>query len=89
MGFKKEKETEAIVASVSLVLDQRGQLIIQHESCPIGSLKAVLETIPHWDHLQDTVDACRWVDELLHDSIKQISERYNLDESVYIQERNV
>ena len=89
MDHNKEKETEATIASISIFLDQRGQLIIEHKCCPIGTLKEVLETLPQWDHLQDTVDACRWVGELLNDTVKQVNERYNLDEGIYIQERDV
>ena len=81
---------EALITSLSLIMDQRGNLILERKGVAIGSLKETLvEHYPEWDHLQATVDAARWVEELLNDTLKSIHKGFKLDESIHIQERDV
>jgi hypothetical protein len=84
----KKRESEAPVTSLSLILDHQGIVLIRNRA-PIGSLKAVLESDPRVLHVQEIVDSCRWVDDLLQDAFLRIAERYEFDESIRIQEQYV
>ena len=84
----KERESEALVTSLSLVLDQQG-IILKRDRAPIGSLKKILESDPRLSHVQEIVDSCRWIDDLLQEVFLRLAERYEFDESIRIQERDV
>lgn len=85
------KKRESTITALSLVLDQRGQLVLEVERrrCPIGSLREEFNTLPEWDHAQDTLEAARWIDDLLQDTYNKIMKRYNEHEGIRLQERDV
>jgi len=86
----KEREGGAYVASLSLVMDQTGQLIyIEGMECPIGSLKEMLDLYPHWEPAQATLEAIQWIQEQLEDVKRRTNERFKDHESIRIQEWNV
>jgi hypothetical protein len=84
----KERESEALITSLSLILDQQG-IILKRNRAPIGSLKKILESDPRVLHVQEIVDSCRWIDDLLQEVFSRIAERYEFDESIRVQEQYV
>jgi len=86
----KRKKREAIITSLSLTLDQHGNPAMDRNKISIGSLKMYLEEqFPEYDHEQELINTCRWVDELLNEVQKTIEKEFDLDESVHLQERDV
>ena len=86
----KRKKREAIITSLSLTLDQHGNPAMDRDKINIGSLKMYLEEqFPEYDHEQELINTCRWVDELLNEVQKTIEKEFDLDESVHLQERDV
>ena len=84
----KKRESVAYVASLSLAMDQTGQLIyLEGKECPIGSLKEMLEQYPDWEPAQATIEAVRWIQEQLEDVKHRTKERFADHESIRIQER--
>ena len=89
MGVKRKKR-EAMITSLSLTLDQHGNPAMDRHKISIGSLKMYLEEqFPEYDHEQELINTCRWVDELLNEVQRTIEKEFNIDESVYIQEWDV
>ena len=87
----EHKKREGTITALYLVLNQHGQLVLEVERrrCPIGSLREEFETLPEWDHAQGTLEAARWIDDLLQEAHNQIMKRYNEHEGVCIQEWDV
>ena len=80
----------ATIASLSLQIDTKGNLIIEQKDVGIDVLKDTLEdAFPEWAGLQDTIDAARWVSGSLNDMSKEILEEFGENESICVQERNV
>ena len=84
----KHNKREAMITSLSLILDQQG-VVLKRDRIPIGSLKKILESDPRVLHVQEIVDSCRWIDDLLQDTFSRIAERYEFDESIRVQEQYV
>ena len=81
---------DIMLASLSLLIDKNGNLILEQKGVPHQSLKATLsEEFPTWDNLQKTIDATRWVDESITDLSKHILKEFGENEGVRVQERNV
>jgi hypothetical protein len=89
-NMEMNKKREAIITSLSLTLDQHGNPVMDRHKIKIGSLKMYLEEkFPEYDHEQELINTCRWIDELLNDVQKTIEKEFDLDESIYLQERDV
>ena len=84
----KHNKREAMLTSLSLILDQQG-VVLKRDRIPIGSLKKILESDPRVLHVQEIVDSCRWIDDLLQETFLRVAERYEFDESIRIQEWDV
>jgi len=92
MKRKKHKKREGIITSLSLTLigSENGNPAMDRQKINIGSLKMYLEEqFPEYDHEQELINTCRWVDELLNEVQRTIEKEFDLDESIYLQERDV
>ena len=94
MTLQEEEEVvesnEAILSSLTVLLDTKGNIIIEQKGVPANLLKETLrEAYPSWDGLQAVIDTAVWVDESINDLSKHIMKEYGSNESVHIQERNV
>ncbi len=79
---------EAIYTSLSLELDQRGNPVLHRHKVDLGSLREKLEEhFPEFDHQQELLNTCRWVDEVLNEAQQTIEREFGIDEGLYIQER--
>ena len=86
----KHNKREAMITSLSLTLDQHGNPAMDRDKINIGSLKMHLEEhFPEYDHEQELINTCRWVDELLNEVQRTIEKEFDLDESVHLQEWDV
>mgnify|MGYP003631451423 CR=1 FL=1 len=84
------ESSEALLSSLSILLDRKGNIIIEQKGVPIEDLKKALsETFPSWSDLQGVVDTARWIDESITDLNKYIMKEYGDHESIRVQERNV
>ena len=78
MGVKRKKR-EAMITSLSLTLDQHGNPAMDRHKISIGSLKMYLEEqFPEYDHEQELINTCRWVDELLNEVQRTIEKEFNI-----------
>ena len=94
MTLQEEEEVvesnEAILSSLTVLLDTKGNIIIEQKGVPADILKKTLrEAYPSWDGLQAVLDTAIWVDESINDLSKHIMEEYGSNEGIHIQERHV
>mgnify|MGYP003135522500 CR=1 FL=1 len=87
----KRRDREVHIASLSLVMDQSGELIyLDGQGLPLGSLKEMLNTLrPDWALMPAKLEAARWIQEQIIDVQIRVSERFKDNESVCLQERDV
>ena len=86
MERNTNKKDDGVISSIALIIDQNGNLQLDRSKINIGSLRDKLVAMfPNWKHEQETINACRWINELLNRTYADIEKEFGAYESTSIQ----
>lgn len=86
--MEHNKRDDGVISSIALIIDQNGNLQLDRSKVDIGSLRDKLVAMfPNWKHEQETINACRWVDELMNVAYADIEKEFGVYENTGIQGR--
>jgi|TARA_R110002111_G_scaffold251250_1_gene315657 hypothetical protein len=84
------KKDDGVISSIALIIDQNGNLQLDRSKINIGSLRDKLVTMfPNWKHEQETINACRWIDDLINKTHTDIEKEFGTYESISVQRQSL